>query len=98
MIPVTWGRTSAIIVGAVRPGKSVLITTLCGFTVMTVTCGGAFSAGGALARSHAAVRARVRRRGSRSTSDRHMAGMLTGGQRALRAEGRRARGMQRELV
>jgi hypothetical protein len=41
--------------------------------VITVTWGAAFSADGVFTRSHAAVRARVAMRGSRNTTDRHMA-------------------------
>ncbi len=50
MMPPTWGRTSAIRWGAVRPDSSVVKVTGSGVTVTTPTSGeGLAAAGGALA-------------------------------------------------
>ena len=56
MIPVTWGRISAMPNGAVRPGSSVVRVIASGLTVWTTTSGGggAGSAAAACERSHAA--------------------------------------------
>src|SRR6218665_3725678 len=40
MMPDARGRTSAVRVAAMRPGRSLVIGTSSAFTVMTATCGG----------------------------------------------------------
>ena len=47
MMPLTWGRTSAIMWGTVRPESSVVSVVFCGLTTMIPTSGGPLGGGAA---------------------------------------------------